>query len=238
MAQAETPRARRRMVEEAGWSTTSWISVVAGTLAAMGAVAFVAAATAAIGSALGLDTNGISTREWRQTGIVAAALATIVTFGAFYLGGYTAGRMSRRAGLRHGLLVVVTSIALIGVIAAIAWALSEHMDVTDTLKENGVPTNRSTWRDIGTGSAIAAAVAMLAGSIVGGMRGDRWHGRLATAVVEYRDAVREQEAERTRWHEALIADTPVDRTELIDLRDRDENESVEEEREQTRATTA
>ena len=236
MSLVETARARRRLVEEAGWSTTSWASIFAGTLVAFGAMAVVAAAAGAGGSALGLDTNGISTREWRQAGVVAAVIATLVVFGAFYFGGYTAGRMGRRAGARHGLFVFLMSVLLIAVIAGIAWALSDQVNVTHTLKENGVPTDRGTWRDIGTGSAIAAAVAMLAGSISGGIRGDRWHGRLATAVVEHRDAVREEEIDRTRRQAAVVADTPVDSTETIDLTDGNQTSTVEEEREQTRAT--
>jgi hypothetical protein len=221
MALAETARARRQLVEDAGWSTTSWISILAGTLVAFGAVVFVAAAVGAAGSALGLDTNGISTNEWRQAGVVAGAVGALVILGSFFLGGYTAGRMSRRAGAGHGLLVFLTSIVLVAVVAAIAWGLTDNVHLTRTLEDNGVPTDRNTWNDIGLGSAIAAAIAMLLGSVAGGIRGDRWHGRLATAVVEHRDDE---------------IDKPVDRTQAIDLRHPDDTISIEEEREQTRTT--
>ena len=117
MALAETARARRRLVEEAGFSTTSWISVLAGTLVALGAVAFVATAAA---SAPGLDTDGITTHEWRLAGLAAAGIAAVVTLAGFYLGGYTAGRMSRRSGARHGILVSITSVVLIALIGGLA----------------------------------------------------------------------------------------------------------------------
>jgi hypothetical protein len=230
MAQAETARARRRLVEQAGWSTTSGISVLAGTLVAFGAVALAAAAAGAGGSALGLDADGISTDEWRQAGVAGAAVGALIVFGAFFFGGYTAGRMSRRAGARHGGLVFLLSAVLIGVVALIGWAMSGDLNVARDLRDSGVPTDEDTWGDIGAGAAIAAAAAMLLGSILGGIRGDRWHGRLATAVVEHRGVERD-EVGRTRQQHAEVGDTPADRTKVVDLTESDRTEvSVEEER--------
>jgi hypothetical protein len=231
MATVETARSRRQLVEAAGWRRTSPSSVLAGTLVAFGAITLVAAAAGAAGSALGLHTSGISTHEWRQTGVAATAVGAVVVFVSFFFGGYTAGRMGRRAGARHGALVFLLSALLIGVIAVLAWAVrdSVHVDIAGSLRDNGVPTNSGTWADIGLGAGIAGAAAMLVGSILGGIRGDRWHGRLASAVVD------------ARAHDARVDDTrvdaavPADRTDAIDLRD--QPPSVEEERDQTRATT-
>src|SRR5688572_21775074 len=135
MAHVETARARRQLVEEAGWRTTSGISVLAGTLVAFGAIALIAAGAGAAGSALGLDTEGISTNEWRQAGMAGAAVGALVVFLSFFFGGYTAGRMSRRAGGRHGLLVFLLSAALIGAIALIAWAMSGDLNVAGDLRD-------------------------------------------------------------------------------------------------------
>jgi hypothetical protein len=242
MTMAETARSRRRLVQEAGWRTTSLLSALAGTLVAFGAVTLIAAGAGAAGSALGLDTNGVSTNEWRQAGLVAGAVGALVLFGSFFFGGYTAGRMSRRAGARHGVLVFLLSIVLIGAVALIAWAVKDsvNVDVASNLRDNGVPTDQGTWGDIGLGVGIAAAVAMLLGSIAGGVRGDRWHGRLATAVVESRAAARDDVTEPAPERTYDVGDSPVDRTEAmdrsetVDLRDRDL--SVEEEREHTRST--
>ena len=218
-------------MKEAGWRTTSGLSVLAGALVAFGAVALVAAGAGAGGSALGLDTDGISTEEWRQAGIAGAAVGALVVFGAFFFGGYTAGRMSRRAGGRHGLLVFLLGAVLIGAVALIGWAMSGELSVVNDLSDNGVPTDQDTWGDIGVGAAIAAAAAMLLGSTLGGIRGDRWHGRLATAVVEHREAERDDEMERTQQQHVEVGDTPVDRTSVVDLTDSDRRElSVEEER--------
>jgi hypothetical protein len=227
------------MVEQAGWSTTSGVSVLAGTLVAFGAVALIAAGAGAAGNALGLDTNGISTHEWRQAGLVAGAVAALVIFGSFYFGGYAAGRMSARAGARHGVLVFLMSVVLIAVIAGIAWALGTHNDVnvTNALHDNGVPTDANTWSDIGLGTGIAAAVAMLLGALIGGIKGERWHGRLVRAVDAHDEAVRQEELDRTRRDAVDVGDTPVDRTGAIDQRDSDEL-TVEEERAQETRTTA
>jgi hypothetical protein len=157
--------------------------------------------------------------------------------------------MSRRAGARHGVLVFLLSVVLIGVISLIAWAVrdSVHVDIAANLRDNGVPTNRSTWSDIGLGAGIAGAVAMLLGSIVGGIRGDRWHGRLAAAAVEGREAAaaaRDDRVDGAVTDTAPVDDTRVDdtrvdvadRTDAIDLRE--QPLSIEEEREQNRTTTS
>ena len=222
MMTAESARTRRRLIEEAGWSTTSFLSVLAGTLVAFGAVALVAAGAGAAGSALGLDVDGISTDEWRRAGIVSAVVGGLVVFASFWFGGYTAGRMSRRAGARHGLLVFLFSVLLLGVIGLVGWAVSDdsNVDVEGEIAAEGVPTDADTWGDIGLGAAIGAAVAMLLGSIGGGIRGDRWHGRLATAVVEHREEIRAQ------------GSADLDRTETVEATSQ---LSVEEEREHTRS---
>ena len=207
-------------------------------MVAFGTVALIAAGAGAAGSALGLDTEGISTEEWRQAGIAGAVVGALVVFLSFFFGGYTAGRMSRRAGGRHGVMVFLLSAVLIGAIALIAWAMSGDLNVASDLRDNGVPTDENTWADIGLGAAIAAGVAMLLGSILGGIRGDRWHGRLATAVVEHRVAEREVIDEDTRRHDV---ETGTTTTPVVDLREDDRTElSVEEEREhveETRRTT-
>jgi hypothetical protein len=224
------------MIDDAGWSTTSGVSVVAGTFVAFGAVALIAAAAGALGSTLGIDTDGISTDEWRQAGIAGAAVAALVLFASFFFGGYTAGRMSRRAGARHGVLVFLLSVVLMAGIGVAAWGASDTPttdDVTESIDDTGVPTDSDTWSDIGIGAGIAAIAAMLIGSIAGGIRGDRWHGRLAEAVATGRTPhVDEHEV---RESDDRVDTDVFDRTRTIDIRDddRDGQLSVEEERERT-----
>jgi hypothetical protein len=234
MATLETARDRRTLAKEAGYGTTSFLSVLAGMLVALGAVALVMAALGAVGSQLGLDVDGISTSDWRTAGIAGAAVAAGVLFLAFFFGGYTAGRMSRRAGTKHGLLVFLLTAVVVAAVAGLAAWLGDTSEVTSALDDNGVPRDANTWSDIGIGAAIAAGVAMLLGSVLGGSRGDRWHGRLVTAATERRAEVQRERSERPR-----LGEDPT----TIDLRDRDDDGvddhhelSVEEERERSRTS--
>lgn len=236
MATLETARDRRTLATEAGYGTTSFVSVLAGMLVALGAVALVMAALGAVGSQLGLDTDGISSSEWRSAGIAGAAIAAGVVFLAFLFGGYTAGRMSRRSGTKHGLLVFVLTLVVLAFVAGLAAWLGDTSEVTSALDDNGVPVDGDTWSDVGIGAAVAAGVAMLLGSLLGGMQGDRWHGRLVTAATE-----RRAETQRERDERPGLGDDP---TTSVDVRDRDADGdhdargdrelSVEEERERAR----
>jgi hypothetical protein len=88
------------MAQTAGRGT-SWVSVVLGWLAALGAAlilssivgAIVGAIFAALGAKSGTTGGGIS-------GLIGLLLTLLI---AFYLGGYAAGRMASRSGVKHGL---------------------------------------------------------------------------------------------------------------------------------------
>lgn len=231
----ETARDRRSLVRDAGMPRVSFVSILAGTLVAFGAVTLLAAAAGAVGSEMGLTTDGISNEEWRQAGIGATVAGALVLFASFFFGGYTAGRMGRRAGTTHGLGVFVLAALLIGIVAALAAWLGDTDAVTDTLNDNGVPTDGDTWSDIGIGAAIAAGVAMLLGSVLGGMKGDRWHTRLTRAAVDSHETRRDA-AERTEDEpDRVLGEDPT----TVDLRDDDPDRelSVEEERERARTTS-
>jgi hypothetical protein len=209
----------------------SFPSVLAGTLVAFGAVATILAVAGAVGANIGLTTDGISTDEWRQAGIGGAVAAAVVVLLAFFFGGYTAGRMGRRSGLRHGLAVFVLAAAAIAIVAGLTAWLGDTESLRQQLSDNGVPTSANTWSDIGIGAAIAVGVAMLVGALLGGIKGERWHGKLVTAATERREQ-RVVDEEGPRPRHALGQDETT-----LDLRDRtlaDDELSVEEEREQQR----
>jgi hypothetical protein len=233
MASVESGRDRRRLARDAGYGSTSFPSILAGTLVAFGTVAVALAVAGAVGNQVGLTTDGISTREWRNAGIAAVAAATVVLFVAFFFGGYTAGRMGRRAGLRNGLGVFVLAALVIAVVAGLASWLGDPTSVRQNLADNGVPINANTWSDIGVGAAIAWGVAMLLGSILGGIKGERWHGRLVTAATEGR--LQRTKADEKPLPKHLLGGDPT----TIDVRDEqtvlDGEPSVEEERERQRS---
>ena len=104
------------MAEAAGRGT-SWVSVVLGWLAALGATLILSAIVGAILAALGIGSGatggGIS-------GLVGVLLTLLI---AFFLGGYTAGRMASRSGVKHGLLVALLALVVTIVLALIGAAV-------------------------------------------------------------------------------------------------------------------
>lgn len=234
----ESAKDRRLLVREAGFKPTSAISVVAGTLVAFGLMAVVMAIAGAIAMAIGLDTDTFSRQEWRNAGIATAVVGVVIVFCAFLLGGYTAGRMSRRMGFRHGSLVFVCAVAIIAVVTAVVALAGAWTDLRQDLASNDVPTGSGTWSDIGIAAGIASAAAMLLGSMFGGISGDRWHSRLTAAAAEARARARDEAAFDADEHRPAH---PLGEDETtIDIRDRTEamTPSVEEERENAAAGRA
>ena len=213
MATVETAKDRRRLARQAGFGSTSLPSVAAGTLVALGLVALVMVTFGAGGSRWGLNTDGINTQEWRTSGAGGVAGAAGTIFIAFLFGGYTAGRMSRRFGIWHGLLVFVLAALVVAAVAAIA-----HWGDDATLSD-------SAWSDIGIGVIVSAAVALV-GAVIGGIRGEQWHGRLVNAAVQ------RQEAKHRPQH--LLGTDPTTTTVDLAAAEGEGELSVEEERERSR----
>ena len=105
---------RERREAELG---TSWISVILGWLAALGAAlilsGIVSVVVGGIFAALGAGGGAIS-------GLVGLLLTLLI---AFYIGGYAAGRMASRSGVKHGLLVPLLALVITIVLAIIGSAV-------------------------------------------------------------------------------------------------------------------
>ena len=220
MRAVERSRDRMELVQEAGLRTTSWVSVVAGTMVAFGALTLLLGTAAAVADALGLDTDGLSTDDWQNVGFGAAAAFAVVSFLAYFFGGYVAGRMARRAGLRHGLLALALGLLLSLGVAGVANLMGDRDAAVDDLRDQGVPTEADDWEGVGLVAGIATLAAMVLGAALGGKRGESWHGRLVTRAADpsvlSRDAARvqtEEEQERVR---------AAERREHLGLEDREE----------------
>lgn len=209
MRTVERSRDRSELVREAGMGSISAISVLAGVLVAYGAVLLLLAIAGGIGSALGLETAGISENEWRDIGIGAVVAIGVVLFLSYFFGGYVAGRMGRRSGLAHGLLVFVLGLVVIAVAAAATSLGADGEAIGDELRNQGIPTGADDWRDIGLFGGLGVLAAMLLGALLGGIKGERWHGLLVTKALD--PAVRPRGV-----------DDQDDRRDLVDVRDRDE----------------
>jgi hypothetical protein len=104
--------------------------------------------------------------------------AAVVLLLAYLFGGYVAGRMARRAGLIHGLAMVILALVIVALIAAIAATQTDTSAIRGNLRGLGIPTTGAEWSDVGTLAGIGSLAAMLVGALLGGMLGERWHTKL------------------------------------------------------------
>ena len=234
MTTTRPTRVHRETIHEAGYGTISPLSVAAGVLCAYGAFAIVAAIVGAALTAVDVNTE-FRSNDWTGSGAVAALATAFVLFVAYLFGGYVAGRMARRSGMVHGLLVFVTSLVLGGIVGGIVGAVSESDAVKTNLQSIGIPTTADQFDDVALAGVIVSLVAIVVGSLLGGVLGERWHTKLARRVADpeigpaadARRRVDEEEAERHdrierdgALHRDIDRDRSADR-ESMDLRDED-----------------
>lgn len=179
----ESGRDRKTFARDAGMGQVSLISVLAGTLVAFASFALLLAITAAVLSAVGVDTEGLTSNDYRELGIGAGIVAALVLFLSYFFGGYIAGRLSRRAGALNGGLVLLTAILIGAAIALLVGTQANTEALAADLRLIGVPTSGADYGSIATIAGIVALLAMLAGSVLGGLKGERWHGKLATRAL-------------------------------------------------------
>jgi hypothetical protein len=178
----ETRRDRLALVEDAGLSRVSAVSVLAGVLVAYGAFVVLAGATAGGLAAAGVDTN-LSGQELRQAGVVGGLVMGALLLASYLFGGYVAGRMARRAGVTHGLLVFLFGVLIAVAVAAVVRESGATDRVVEGIKSLGVPTSADQWREIGTVAGIASMVGMLIGALLGGAWGEHWHDKLIARAL-------------------------------------------------------
>ncbi|MBW3580746.1 MAG: YrzE family protein [Actinobacteria bacterium] len=176
----ETGRDRKRFARAAGMGQVSLISVLAGTLVAFASFAILLAIVAGVLSAVGIDTEGLTSNDYRELGIGAAVVAGLVLFLSYFFGGYIAGRLARRAGALNGGLVLVVALLIGAVVALVVGTQGDTEALASDLRVIGVPTSGEDYASVATIAGILALVAMLAGSVLGGLTGERWHGKLTS----------------------------------------------------------
>jgi hypothetical protein len=181
----ESPRDRVALAQDAGVGPVSAASAMAGTLVAFGATVLLLALAAAVTSGAGLAVD-LQDNNWRDAGIAGGAILAGVLFFSYLFAGYSAGRMARRRGVLHGVMVFVTSLVAVGAATVIARLLTDAD--ADTILRNlrsvGVPTSGTEWGDVLTVAGVGSLVAMLLGSVLGGAWGERWHSRLMARALD------------------------------------------------------
>lgn len=180
----ESGKDRKTFARDAGMGSVSFLSILAGTLVAFGSFAVLLAIVAGILSVVGVDTATLTANDYERLGIGGAVVTALVLFLSYFFGGYIAGRLARRAGALNGGLVLVLAI-LIG--AAVALSVGTQTDteaVAADLRLLGVPTSGSDYGTIATVAGILTLLAMIAGAVLGGIKGERWHGKLAARAFD------------------------------------------------------
>lgn len=180
----EGRRDRVALARDAGWRRISFASVLAGVFVAYGAFAILLGIVSAILGAAGVDTKSLSDADWRGVGTGSAAALFSVLLLTYFYGGYVAGRMARRSGFLHGVLVFVFGVLLLVLAAGLVYVLDGTDAIRDQLRDLGAPTSGDKWIDIGSAAGIAGALAMLIGAAFGGVRGERWHQRLLQRAAD------------------------------------------------------
>jgi hypothetical protein len=181
-AVVETGRDRKALVADAGFKEVSFISVAAGVVAAYGMFALLAGLAAGVIAAA--DANIDLASDWRELGMAGGLVVAGLLLVAYLFGGYVAGRMARRAGVLHGVVVFVLGVAVVAVAAFLARQLGGADVAASNLRGLGVPTTGAEWRDVATVAGIASLAAMLVGALAGGILGERWHGKLLTRALD------------------------------------------------------
>jgi hypothetical protein len=168
-----------------------------GWLTAMGTVALLVALVAAIGAAIGWGTGtsvdeAVDTAEQNTgvVGIVGAIVVALVLFVAYFAGGYVAGRMARFSGLKQGLAVWLWAVAIAVVVAILTAVGGSQWDVLASLDTfPRIPVTPETATLTGILTAIGAAIVTLAGALLGGVAGMRYHRRVDRVGLDPDSAV-------------------------------------------------
>jgi hypothetical protein len=155
-----------------GYGKTSWVSVILGWIAALGAglilsgivAAIVGGVVAVLG--LGASLGGIS-------GLVGVVVTLLL---AFLIGGYVAGRMASRSGAKHGLFVALLAIIVAIIVAVAAGVLgATFADALANAVPQGLTQAIPTSAPQGMGvAAIVGGILVLLAPFAGGALGGAW----------------------------------------------------------------
>jgi hypothetical protein len=164
-----------------------------GWLTATGTAVLLTAVVAAVGAAIGISTGGTvdeaADAAAQNTGgvtIIGAIVVGLELLIAYFAGGYVAGRMARFSGAKQGLAVWLWAV-VIAILVAIATAVAgSQWDILANLDSfPRIPVTPETATLTGILTAIGAAIVALAGAILGGIAGMRYHRRVDRVGLGY-----------------------------------------------------
>jgi hypothetical protein len=151
-----------------------------GWVAAMGIAVLLTALVAATGAAIGQSTSGdlgdAVNDNASAIGLWGAVALAVIMFIAYYCGGYVAGRMARFNGALQGLTVWLWAVLIAIIVAILTAVAGSQYDILGNI--NGFPRIPMSANDLTTAgiiSAIVIALVSLAGAVLGGIAGMRYH---------------------------------------------------------------
>lgn len=172
----------------------NWGAAFFGWVAAMGLAVLLTAFIAAVGAAVGITrgtttvtdaTNQLQQQNAQTVGLVGIILLAVVAFVSYYCGGYVAARMSRFEGAKQGLAVWLWAVVVAVVVAIVAAVAGAKFDVLSTLNTfPRLPVNQGDLTGAGIVALLVLLLITLAGAVLGGLAGMRYHRRLENAESE------------------------------------------------------
>ena len=160
-----------------GWLTATGTAILL--------ISLVAAAGTAVGLATGTtpeDAASEATSDPATVGLVGGVILLVILFVAYYCGGYVAGRMARFDGAKQGFAVWLWSVVAAIAVAALGAAAGDEFNVLANLNSfPRIPVGEGDLSTAGILAAIGVAVASLAGAVLGGLAGMRFHRKVDRA---------------------------------------------------------
>lgn len=130
--------------------------------------------------------NQIREQDPQTVGILGIVLLAAIAFVSYYGGGYVAARMSRFQGARQGFAVWVWAVVVAIVVAVLAAVAGARYDVLSTINTYPrLPVNQGTITGNGVVALVVLLLVTLAGAVVGGLGGMRYHRRLEAELAAF-----------------------------------------------------
>jgi MFS family permease len=156
-----------------GWLTANGLAVIL--------VALLSAAGVALGLAQNVDTTDEAAQQAETLGIGGGIAILVVLFLAYLAGGYVAGRMARFDGARQGFAVWLVGLLVVLILAGVGVVLGSQYNVLQQLNLPRIPIDEGTATTAGIITLVAILLVTLAGAVLGGKLGDRYHRKVDRA---------------------------------------------------------
>jgi MFS family permease len=159
-----------------GWLSANGLAVLL--------VALLSAAGVAIGLTQGVPSTDDAVQEADTIGVVGGIVLLAILFLAYLAGGYVAGRMARFDGARQGIAVWVIGLLVVIALAVLGLVFGSEYNVLRQLDLPRIPIDEGTATTGGIIALVAVLLVTLAGAVLGGKLGDRYHRKVDRAGLE------------------------------------------------------